>query len=111
MNERTDTPMKIKPNNPKLTAAVWLLSGALQVLDEMTRVDGASAKLPGFVLALAVAERAAADLRAGLATVVLRAAAKAGADVGNSRGVVTSIEGLEVVLTVEPLDLADMMEG
>ena len=111
MDKGTETPMKIKPNNPKLTAAVWLLSGALQVLDEMTRVDGASAKLPGFALALAVVERAVADLRVSLSTVALIAAAKAGADVGNSRGVVTSIDGHEVVLTVEPMDLADMMEG
>ena len=111
MNEQPKTPMKIKPNNPKLTASVWLLSGALQALDEMTRIDGASAKLPGFALALAVVERAVADLRVSLSTVALIAAAKSGADVGNSRGVVTSIEDYEVVLTVEPMDLADMMEG
>ena len=102
--------MKIKPNNPKLTATVWQLYGALETLDNLKSVDGALAKLPGFTLAVALVERTVADLRVILSTMALIAAAKAGADVGNSKGVITSFEGHEVVLTVEPMDLADMME-
>jgi hypothetical protein len=103
--------MKFKPNDPKLTAFVWQLYGAIEILEELKGIGGPNAKLPGFTLALALAERTVADFRARLSTVALIAAAKAGADVGNSSGVTTSIEGHEVVLTVEPLDLADMMEG
>ena len=103
--------MKVKPNNPKLTAFVWQLYGAIEILEELKGIDGPNAKLPGFTLALALVERTAADFRARLSTVALIAAAKAGADVGNSSGVTTSIEDHEVVLTVEPLDLADMMGG
>lgn len=103
--------MKFKPKNNGLLAGVWIHAGANEVLEELKKIDGSTSRLPGFALALAVAERTVADLRADLASIVLRSAAKAGADIGNSKGVFTSFEGFDVVLTVEPLDLAEVMEG
>jgi hypothetical protein len=60
--------MKVKVNDIKLTKVVWVQHGAEEVLNQLKSIDGASAKMPGFELALAVAERDEATFHHELAT-------------------------------------------
>jgi hypothetical protein len=96
---------KLSPKSDKLNRIVWRTYGSAMVQEAL---KSEKCTLPGFALAVALAEKIVADNRAELAGTALREAAKYGADIARSTGVFTTVENNAVVLEVEYPDLADM---
>lgn len=84
--------------------------GISTVVDALEKVE-AGAKLPGFGLALAVAQRVLAEKKADMLTLNLRVIASAGIDVATMKSVTLDYSGGKPVLVVTPMDLADLAEG
>lgn len=99
----------IEVKNPALAAnamravGVWHVLGALRAQHEFTR-------LPGFALALALAEGVMADMRASIGADALREAHRAGFDIGQSKAVYTTLRNGKAALEIEMLDFADLAE-
>lgn len=84
--------------------------GAIHVVEALQKQE--AGRLPGFALALALAEKIEVEMRSQNTAKNLRAVAKAGIDVRQAQKVVLGFDaGGKPRLEVEMMDLADMAEG
>lgn len=99
----------IEVKNPALGNGVMRAVGVGHVLDAL-RPQPEFHRLPGFALALAMAERMMADMRASIARDTLREAHRAGLDIGQSKAIYTTMKDGKPALEIEMLDLAEQPE-
>lgn len=90
---------------PKQQGVVWRLYGAADIVQELREHAKKGPAGPGFVLALALAEKIEAERRIELAQSALRAVAGAGHSIASLGGVYTDIKDGVPVVSFDPPDL------
>lgn len=96
----------VEITDPHHLVRVGQMYGQAELIEALNAVPNAS-RLPGFGLALAVAEKVFAEKRADTVAANIRLIAKAGHDVATNRSL--TLQGTSLIL--EPADLVDMAEG
>ena len=99
----------IEVKNSALGNSVMRAVGVGHVLDAL-RTQNEFQCLPGFALALALAEGVMADMRASIGGDTLREAHRAGFDIGQSKAIYTTLRDGKPAIEIEMLDLADLAE-
>ncbi len=107
MATASNKPIAITDPAHVMVIGEWI--GAVTVVDALKKQE--KDRLPGFALALALAEKAEAEKRANNTARNLRAVAKADIDVTMVKQVSLIFKGDKPFLEVVMLDLADMAEG
>lgn len=101
--------IKVKITDPAHVAKITEWYGALQVRAALADVKEFQ-KLPGFGLAMAIVERETATMQAAAVADNLKAIARAGHDITTIAGINLEFERGRPVLSIRPMDLADMAE-
>jgi len=96
----------VEITDPLHAHRIGQMYGQAEIIQALKEVPDAL-KLPGFVLAQAIAERIFAEMRADTVAANMRLVAKAGHDLAANRSMV--LHGLKLVLT--PADLVDLAEA